>query len=58
MVHSIRITKEQHSSGTSCRFQDLQREGPDRIVSSPFVQLYPTDRTSGEARIHTRVKIV
>ncbi len=62
MIPSIRITKEQHSSGTSCRLQDLQWEGLTvSVVCSPFVfrfVFYPTDRTLGEAKILTRVKIV
>ncbi len=40
MVQVIRITKEQHSSGISCRLQDLQWEDSNSIVSSLFVFRY------------------
>ncbi len=43
MIHPIRITKVQNSSGMSYRLQDLQREVLTvSVVSSPFVFRYKT----------------
>ncbi len=53
MVHTFRITKEQYSSGTTCRLQDLQREVLTvSIVSSHLslgIKFCRADRTLGEA---------
>ncbi len=53
MVHTFRITKEQYSSRTSSRLQDLQREVLTvSIVSSHLslgIKFCLTGRTPGEA---------